>query len=842
LKEKVMRPSFPLTACLLSMAALGVPPASAEPVRELKGRLVTLGKDDRDQKPLKAVIVTVQETQDNDTTNDHGLFTIKLSKELKAGQTVTLTHDKKDCNKKDFVVIHPDFYGRVRVPAVGEVVEVWAVEQGSRFILMDRRLERFVERVADEAATRARQPGMPPALDWNVEVARLAREGGFREEEVLGRIREWARKAKEDRTDYRRMGLAAFAEKNFGLARENFREAARRNKREAARDLVSAGECAYAGGEYAKAIGDYSEAAKLLDPVRDRSLLREVWIKRAVAQTAFGEIGEPERAVRWLREAIQMYRDLLSALDQKTEKENWAIVQNNLGYALGVLGERSAGAEGVKYLQDSAAACREALEVCTQEHSPQLWAMTQLNLASALGALAALSSGAEGVKYLQDSAAACREALEVCTQEHSPQLWAKARLGLGNALGMLGERSAGAEGVKYLQDSAAACREALKVCTREHSPQDWARIQGVLGNALGALAALSAGAEGVKYLQDSAAAGREALKVWNREHSPQDWARIQGTLGNALGMLGALSSGAEGVKYLQDSAAAYREALKVWNREHSPQDWAKAQLNLAAALGMLGERSSGAEGVKYLQDSAAACREALEVCTREHSPQDWARIQDTLGNALRVLGERSAGETRRNHFAEAAKCYSRVLTVFSRESDAPIGQKASRELYKVEVALYLEGGEWEKAAEAGRKLAELDRHPASQARSVTAGLGAGDFAGSLRRADALLASKAVRQDPDAAAELQVARMVCLAALGLKTKAAEAASALAEHVGKQPPSYRPMGPWLGLRNYIEKFADKNVAASRNWLLGCLDAVRKERRDDVLKALRDIATPK
>jgi tetratricopeptide (TPR) repeat protein len=385
LREKVMRPTFRIAACLLSMAALDLPPASPAPRRELKGRLVTLGKDDRDPIALKRVIVTVWETEDNGITDGNGIFTIKLSRELKAGQTVTLLHDKKDANKKDFVVIHPDFYGRVRVPAAGEVVEVWAVEQGSRFILQDRRLERFVERVADEAATRAKQPGTPPGMDWNAEVARLAREGGFREEEVLGRIREWAKKAREDGTDYRRMGLAALAERSFGLARENFREAARRNKREAARDLVSAGEAAYAGGEYARAVGDYSEAAGLLDPMRDGQFLWEVRFKRANAQAVFGESGDPEKAVPSLREAIGTYRKLLSTLNEKTEKKYWAATQNNLGNALRALGERSGGAEGIKHLQDAVAASRQALQVHTRDHFPQDWARTQSNLGGCAG-------------------------------------------------------------------------------------------------------------------------------------------------------------------------------------------------------------------------------------------------------------------------------------------------------------------------------------------------------------------------------------------------------------------------------------------------------------------------
>jgi tetratricopeptide (TPR) repeat protein len=345
----------------------------------------------------------------------------------------------------------------------------------------------------------------------------------------------------------------------------------------------------------------------------------------------------------------------------------------------------------------------------------------------------------------------------------------------------------------------------------------------------------SAGAEGAGHLQDALAAYGEALKVYTRERSPQDWAATQHNRGLALMALGERSAGAEGAGHLQDALAAYGEALKVYTRERSPQEWAAIQNNRGVALAQLGRRSAGAEGAGHLQDALAAYGEALKVRTREQFPKKWAMIQYNRGTALVALGGRSSGETRRKHFAEAAACYSRFLTVYSRE---PVAQDVSRELHHVEVHLYLESGAWDKASVAGRSLAKLDPGPAAQARAVTAGLGTGDFAASLRRADSLLAAEAVRKDPEAVAELLVARLLCLAALGRKPEAARAAAALAEHVGKQPRAFRPTGPWVGLRNYVERSGDRNVAASRRWLLACLDAARKEGRDEVVQALRDL----
>src|SRR5580700_1486555 len=107
-------------------------------VRELTGQIFALGKTDRDRQPVKGVLVTVRETQDNAITNDNGLFTIKFVKPLRSGQTIVVMLDKVD-----LVIIYPDFFGRFRLPDNSDsIVEFWVVPKGSRFILADQQLQR----------------------------------------------------------------------------------------------------------------------------------------------------------------------------------------------------------------------------------------------------------------------------------------------------------------------------------------------------------------------------------------------------------------------------------------------------------------------------------------------------------------------------------------------------------------------------------------------------------------------------------------------------------------------------------------------------------------------------
>jgi hypothetical protein len=89
---------------------------------------------------------------------------------------------------------------------------------------------------------------------------------------------------------------------------------------------------------------------------------------------------------------------------------------------------------------------------------------------------------------------------------------------------------------------------------------------------------------------------------------------------------------------------------------------------------------------------------------------------------------------------------------------------------------------------------------------------------------------------DTQVELRVAGILCQVALGRNRQAAEGIQALVEYLNGQPPSLILTGPWHGLTHFAQKTAQRELAANRDWLLRCLDALLLEGRDDVLKALR------
>ena len=188
------------------------------------------------------------------------------------------------------------------------------------------------------------------------------------------------------------------------------------------------------------------------------------------------------------------------------------MTQNNLGTALGTLGERESG---TARLEEAVAAYRAALEERTRERVPLDWAMTQNNLGNALQRSGSGRAGRRGSRrrsrptarrWRNGRANACRSMGD--DAEQSRRCAPNAR-----------ERESG---TARLEEAVAAFRAALEERTRERVPLDWAMTQNNLGAALRTLGERESG---TARLEEAVAAYRAALEERTRERVPLDWAR-----------------------------------------------------------------------------------------------------------------------------------------------------------------------------------------------------------------------------------------------------------------------------------------------------------------------------
>ena len=133
-------------------------------------------------------------------------------------------------------------------------------------------------------------------------------------------------------------------------------------------------------------------------------------------------------------------------------------------------GEARLGAEhgDIARLASAIAFYKKTLTIWKRDKAPLRWATTQNNLGSALGLLGEQESGTE---RLEEAVAACRAALLEWTRDKAPLRWATAQNNLGNALLRVGERESG---TAHLEAAVVAYSAALLEWTRGKVPLQWA--------------------------------------------------------------------------------------------------------------------------------------------------------------------------------------------------------------------------------------------------------------------------------------------------------------------------------------------------------------------------------
>jgi len=293
----------------------------------------------------------------------------------------------------------------------------------------------------------------------------------------------------------------------------------------------------------------FAEAAQVLDAALAQTGAEDQ--ERARGRAALlAERGWIARLQLRYREAAEFYEQAAKAVafDALTA---WEYVLEAAGayYAQGdEFGDNGALIEAI-------ALYRSALKGASRVRVPLQWAMVQNNLGNALGMLGDRESG---TTRLEEAVKAFRGALKEYTRERVPFDWAMTLNNLGNALLALGERE---RGTTRLKEAVAASHAALTEWRRERAPLDWAGTQNNLGIALTRLGERE---PGTARLEFAVAAYRAALTEWTRERVPLRWATTQNNLGATLETLGERESGMARRARLEGAITSYNDALALF--------------------------------------------------------------------------------------------------------------------------------------------------------------------------------------------------------------------------------------------------------------------------------------
>lgn len=380
--------------------------------------------------------------------------------------------------------------------------------------------------------------------------------------------------------------------------------------------------------------GNLEEARGLLNNAREiqKNLLREPLEANAALMARTAEIDLIEGKVQDAFNTLSAAADSFAGIDSLEPARR----RQSYGVTLHEHGERYGG-PGLVLAVDMYSA---ALEVYARADHPVQWATIQNNLGAALRLRGERTGGPAGAGLLGEAVAAYRAALEVHVRTDHPVQWAMIQNNLGIALLRQGERTGGAEGAEILAEAVAAYRAALEVRTRADHPFQWAMTQNNLGIALANQGKRTSGAVGAELLAEAAEAFRAALEVRTRADHPVNWASTQNNLAIALSNQGERTRGAEGMALLAEAVEAFRTVLEVRTRADHPVQWAETRENLAITEEDIAKHEGTDDPRPHLETALAHVDAALTVYDPEHMPYDHGtatRLRDEIKAALEAL-------------------------------------------------------------------------------------------------------------------------------------------------------------------------------------------------------------
>jgi tetratricopeptide (TPR) repeat protein len=364
--------------------------------RWLRGEVIHIGGNG-EKLPDVNVTVIMKQTGDRDTTDSRGCFRVFLPNAFKAGEKVIL-----DVEKPDWRIQYP-LEGETQIPddLQKTLVEVRLLPVGSKLFWTHDRIEKFIQDTAEQSKQQVKPEGKPEEIDFSRYIKDWAAKYGFNAQQAREEIDKWIADIEKNQNDLYKLGLAAFAKKNFHEASVLFNESAELKAKkleevkqqektlteEVVRDFRLTGDAHYNNYAFDRALQAYQRALPYVAKQQTPQLWAAILLDIGTTHTELGNRTTGLDIHRHLTAAVQVYNQALEVYTRETLPQQWAMTQNNLGATLKDQGIRTGGERGTQLLAEAVAAYRQALEVYTRETLPPQWAQTHDNLAKAYVAL-----------------------------------------------------------------------------------------------------------------------------------------------------------------------------------------------------------------------------------------------------------------------------------------------------------------------------------------------------------------------------------------------------------------------------------------------------------------------
>jgi tetratricopeptide (TPR) repeat protein len=371
--------------------------------RWLRGEVIHIGGNG-EKRPEVNVTVIMKQTGDRDTTDSRGRFRVFLPKIFKSGEKVTL-----DVEKPDWRIQYP-LDGETQIPDEPQktLVEVRLLPIGSKLFWTHDRIEKFIQDTAEQSKQQVKPEGKPEEIDISRYIKDWAAKYGFNAQQAREEIDKWIADTEKNQNDLYKLGLAAFAKKNFGEASTLFNESAELKVKkleavtqqektltdEVVRDFRLTGDAHFNNYAFDQALQAFQRALHYITKEQTPQLWAAIMLDIGRTHTELGNRTAGLDIHTHLIAAVQAYNQALEVRTRETLPQAWAMTQNDLGVTLKNQGIRTGGERGTQLLAEAVTAHRQALEVYTRETLPQDWAQTHNNLAEAYIALKDWSNAA----------------------------------------------------------------------------------------------------------------------------------------------------------------------------------------------------------------------------------------------------------------------------------------------------------------------------------------------------------------------------------------------------------------------------------------------------------------
>jgi hypothetical protein len=284
-----------LPPALALIAWISASAASAQPAELiLHGHVFHLGADGAPV-PEKGLQVTHDGFNRATVTNDDGDFRLAIPGYFVPGEEIRLSVAKEGWRMP--------LGGLVRIPSepAKDRIRIEMLPLGSDVFLSPESIETFIVDTLRTSVQRVRLDVEEPGFDFSRSIREWAERYGLSPESAKTAIEGWIAEVKEASDDERRLGLAAFAERQFAKAASHFGFAAAASRQDLAR----------------------IEKAEEALAVRRRNLRRDALADFRESGLAF------QRAQRFGAAAIS-FRSALKYVEQHEDPEAWAALQLSL--------------------------------------------------------------------------------------------------------------------------------------------------------------------------------------------------------------------------------------------------------------------------------------------------------------------------------------------------------------------------------------------------------------------------------------------------------------------------------------------------------------------------------